>query len=84
MFTDMAIRLILACLTDDPQERDFRTEQIRIEFGIDRPRFALALATAREAAEWWEPTPKNPGLREYARNMLTDKLADADGGRVFA
>jgi hypothetical protein len=84
MFTEMAIRLILACLTDDAQEREFRIEQVRLESGLDRLRFSLALTTAQEAADWWQNTPRNPNGREYARTMLTDKLADADGGRVFA
>lgn len=74
--TKMAIRLIIACLADDPQERDFRIEQVRRDSGLDRLRFSLALMTAQEAADWWQDTPTNPHAREYARSMLIDKLAD--------
>lgn len=70
----LAARLILALLQDDPCERHWRVRQVREESGLDACRFALALATAQEAASWWPDD-----ARDLARWSLTERIAELSG-----
>jgi len=72
----LATRLILALLIDDRCESDFMVNQVREESGLDPCRFSLALATAIEAANWWG---SDPARRQYARDMLSDRIAELSG-----
>lgn len=50
----LAMRLLLAFLSDDAAEITFQCWAIMDQSGCDKIQFQVAARTAREAASWWK------------------------------
>lgn len=71
----LAMRLILAYLSDDPDETAYLVWAIMAEAGCSSEQFQVAARTARESASWW----KEYGAAEQGRARILAKLDKLTG-----
>lgn len=71
----LAMRLLLAYLTEDDDESAFLVWAVLDESGCSREQFQVAARTAREAASWWH----SGGCAEHGRRRILSKLERLTG-----